>query len=114
MKYYGIIGFKQIDNESNPGVTKPVIIDRPYYGEVNRNARRVQGGDKINEDLTISNQISLLLDPYLIDNYYNIAYLTFMGNKWKVGNIEIRHPRIIIDIGGLYNEQEDDDSSDFM
>lgn len=114
MKYFGKIGFKVIDNESNPGVTQTKIVERPYYGEVIRNARRVQSSDKMNDDLTVSNQISLLLDPYLCENYYNIAYLTFMGGKWKVGNIEMRHPRIIIDIGGLYNEQEDEDPSDFM
>ena len=114
MKYFGKIGFKVIDNESNPGVTQTKIIERPYYGEVIRNARRAQNSDKVNDDLTVSNQISLLLDPYLMDNYYNIAYLTFMSNKWKVGNVEMRYPRIIIDIGGLYNEQEDEDPSDFM
>lgn len=114
MKCYTLIGFKKNDNESVPGVTKEKIIELPYYGEVIRNARRVQSSDKINDDLTISNQISLLLDPYLNENYYNIAYLTFMGRKWKVGNIEMRYPRIIIDIGGLYNEQEDEDSSNLM
>lgn len=114
MKYFGKLGFKYIDNESNPGVTQEKIIERCYYGEVIRNARRAQGADKINDDLTISNQISLLLDPYLADNYFDIVYLTFMGCKWKVGNIEMRHPRIIIDIGGLYNEQENEDPSDFV
>lgn len=102
-KYYGLVGFAyQVDDEV-PGVVSEKLVERPYYGEVIRNARRAQSGDKMNDDLTVSNQISLLLDPYLIDNYYRIRCLTFMGARWKVTNIEMRYPRIIVDIGGLYN-----------
>lgn len=113
-KYYGHIGFATPISDERPGVTYDDIVERPYYGEIIRNARRVQSGDKVNEDLTLSNQISLLLDPYLTKNYYNIRYLTFMGAKWRVTNIEMRYPRMIIDIGGLYAEQPIDSSSDFM
>lgn len=113
-KYYGLIGFAHPIDDERPGITYDDIVERPYFGEVLRNARRVQSGDKINDDLTVSNQISLLLDPYLIRNYYNIRYLTFMGAKWKVTNLEMRYPRLIVDIGGLYAEQSTEDSSDFM
>lgn len=113
-KYYGLIGFAEPINDERPGITYDDIVEHPYFGEVIRNARRVQSGDKVNDDLTLSNQISLLLDPYLMKNYYNIRYLTFMGAKWKVTNVEMRYPRLLVDIGGLYGEQEIGDSSEFM
>lgn len=113
-KYYGLIGFAEPNSDERPGITFDEIKEYPYYGEVLRNARRVTGTDKVNDDLTVSNQISLLLDPYLEKNYYNIRYLTYMGAKWKVTNIEMRYPRMIVDIGGLYVEQETGNPSEFM
>lgn len=113
-KFYGHIGFATPINDESPGVTYDDIVERPYFGEVIRNARRVQSNDQVNDDLTLSNQISILLDPYLEKNFYNIRYLTYMGAKWKVTNIEMRYPRMLIDIGGLYAEQSYDSSSDFM
>lgn len=113
-KYYGLIGFAEPNSDERPGVTFEEIREYPYFGEVLRNARRVIGADKVNDDLTVSNQISLLLDPYLEKNYYNIRYLTYMGAKWKVTNIEMRYPRMIVDIGGLYVEQETGNPSEFM
>lgn len=113
-KYYGRIGFATPVNDEKPGVTFDEIIERSYFGELTRNAKRVQVGDTINDDLSLSNQISLLLDPYLEKNFYNIRYLAYMGAKWKVTKVEVRYPRIIIDIGGLYAEQSIDSSQDFM
>lgn len=113
-KYYGHIGFATPVNNENPGVTFDKIIERSYFGELTRNAKRVQAGDTINNDLSLSNQISFILDPYLEKNFYNIRYLTYMGAKWKVTKVEVRYPRIFIDIGGLYAEQSIDDSQDFM
>lgn len=113
-KYYGLIGFAEPNSDERPGITFDEIKEYPYFGEVLRNARRVTGADKVNDDLTVSNQISLLLDPYLEKNYYNIRYLTYMGAKWKVTNVEMRYPRMIVDIGGLYVEQETGNPSEFM
>lgn len=113
-KYYGHIGFATPINDERPGVTSDDIVERPYFGEVIRNARRVQSSDTVNVDLALSNQISIVMDPYLAKNFYNIRYLTFMGTKWSVTNIEMRYPRMLIDIGGLYAEQSIESSSDFM
>lgn len=113
-KFYGHIGFAAPINDERPGITYDDIVERPYYGEVIRNVRRVQSGDTVNADLALSNQISIVVDPYLANNFYNIRYLTFMGAKWSVTNIEMRYPRMNIDIGGLYAEQSHEGSSDFM
>ena len=53
--------------------------------------------------LYISNLISIIADPYAYKSFHSMRYVEFMGNKWKVANVEIQYPRLILTIGGLYN-----------
>jgi hypothetical protein len=103
-KYYGSVGYSTF-SETVPGVWVEGITERQYYGEVIRNSRRWQGSDNLNDNLTISNRISIVADPYAYENFNAIRYITWMGSKWKVNNIEVSYPRLIFEIGGLYNEQ---------
>lgn len=105
MKFYGLIGFA-ISEETAPGVWEEVIHERPYYGDVTRNARRLQGTDKVNSDLNISNEISIIADPFARESMYAMRYITFMGAKWKITNINVSYPRLELSIGDLYNETE--------
>ena len=82
------------------------ITERNYYGDVIRNARRLQSADKVNDDINISNEISIVADPYANDHFYAIRYVVFQGAKWKVSNVDVQYPRLILSLGGLYNVQE--------
>lgn len=101
-KFYGAIGFAD-QVESAPGVWIEKIIEKPYYGELIRNTRRFQTGSGLNDDLNIANEISILADPYANQNFHKIRYATFMGTKWKVSNVEVLYPRLILELGGVYN-----------
>lgn len=105
MKYCGQIGYSQTV-ETSPGVWTETITERTYYGDVIRNNRRLQDSNQINDNVTISNEISVIADPYACHNFHMIRYLTFMGTKWKVSSVDVQYPRLILTIGGLYNEQE--------
>lgn len=101
-KWYGVIGYA--DNvEIEPGVFEDVIIERPYYGDIVRNTRRLQNSGNINDDINISNQISIVADPYANKNIYNMRYVEFMGTKWKITDVEVQFPRLILSIGGVWN-----------
>ena len=102
-KWFGKIGYNVGTYEASPGVWKEKIEERPYYGEVIRNTRRLQTLDKVNDNITVSNQISILADPYASQNFHMIRYITFMNNKWKVTNVEVQYPRLILDLGEVYN-----------
>lgn len=102
-KWFGEIGFV-VTKETSPGVWKEQVTKRNYYGDVFRNTRRLQTADKINDDINISNEISIVADPFAYENFHSIRYVEFMGAKWKVSNIDVQHPRLILTIGGLYNE----------
>lgn len=105
-KFYGKIGYS-ITTEVRPGVYKSRIIERSYYGDVLRDTSRWSASpDSTNDDLNISNQISIVSDQFAYQNSRSIKYVEFMGAKWKVTNLEIRHPRLILTIGGVYNGKQ--------
>jgi hypothetical protein len=101
-KFYGTIGFAETE-ETKPGVWKEQIVERKYYGDLNRNNRRLQTADKLNDDITISNEISIVADPYANNHFHSIRYVEFQGARWKVSNIDVQFPRLILTLGGLYN-----------
>lgn len=104
MKFFGNIGFAETV-ETKPGVYKPIIVERPYYGDLIKNTRRLEGINQVNEDVNISNQISIISDPYANENIYAIRYAEFMGSKWKVTSIDVQFPRLVLSIGGIYNAE---------
>lgn len=102
-KYSGKIGFMSTI-ETEPGVWEETIVERSYRGDVVRNNSRYQQGMSTNDNIVVNNSISIVSDPFTNENFQHIRYVTFMKNKWKVSNIEIEYPRIILTLGGSYNE----------
>ena len=103
-KFYGKIGYANTV-ETKPGVYEEQIVERSYYGDLIRNTRRLQSSDKVNDDINISNEISIVADPYATNNFHTMRYAVFMGTKWKISNVEVSYPRLILTLGGVYNGQ---------
>lgn len=101
-KFYGKIGYV-MTSETKPGVWTQTITERDYYGNVTRLSRKTSSGDKVNEEFNISQEVSIIADPFANDNLSSIRYVEFMGAKWKVNTIQVAYPRLILEIGGLYN-----------
>ena len=102
-KFYGKVGYAQTV-ETIPGVWEEQITDRLYSGELRRNSSRwSNSSDSTNDDLNISNTIRIVADPFAYQNFHSIKYVEFMGVKWKVTNVEVDHPGLILTLGGVYN-----------
>lgn len=101
MKWSGVVGYAT-EGEIKNGIWWGVT-ERKYYGDVTRNSRRIQATNKVNDDVTISNEISIVADPYAYENFHAIRYVEFMGSLWTVDNIEVERPRIKLTIGGIWN-----------
>lgn len=101
-KFSGAIGYA-VTEETSPGVWKESIVEHKYRGDLIRNTRRLQSTDQVNDNINISNQISIVADPYAINNFHSMRYVVFMGAKWKVSDIDVQYPRLILTVGGLYN-----------
>ena len=93
-------------SETSPGVHKEQITERNYYGDLIRNTRRLQSGDKVNDDVNVANEISIVADPFANENFHSMRYVEFMGAKWKITNVEVQYPRLILTLGGIYNGQQ--------
>ena len=104
-KFYGLIGFGETV-ETAPGVWEDAITERPYFGDVLRNTRRLQGADRVNDNLNISNEISVVADPYAMENFHSIRYVSYMNAKWKVPSVTVQYPRLVLTIGDLYHGAE--------
>ena len=89
-KFYGPVGYA-VTEEVSPGKWVENITERLYYG------------DKVNDDINISNEISIVADPYAMENFHLMRYVGFMGSKWKVTSVDVQFPRLILSVGGVYN-----------
>lgn len=104
-KWYGNIGFTETV-ETVPGVWEDKITVRPYYGDLIRNTRRLQTSDKVNDDITITNELSIVADPFALNNFHSMRYAEYMDSKWKITNVEVQYPRLILSLGGVWNGDE--------
>ena len=101
-KFYGVIGYA-VTEETEPGIYEERIVEKEHFGDVVRNTRRLSNVAKVNDDITISNQISIVADPFANNNFHSMRYVSFMGSKWKVTEVEVQYPRLILTLGGVYN-----------
>ena len=101
-KFYGTIGYvKTVETEL--GMWEEQKIERLYSGELVKNTRRLESSGGVNDNVNIYNEVSIVADPYAYENFHAMRYIKFMGAKWKISNIEVRYPRLILTIGGVYN-----------
>ena len=113
MKWFGQIGYWTEETDPNdPFKQIHKIVEKDYYGDLIKNYKKDQSGSTINDNFRISNQISVLADPFIMGNFQHMRYVTFMGNKWKISSAEINYPRINLDLGDLYNEEVEDEEDD--
>lgn len=101
-KWYGKIGYAE-SVEIQPGVWDSKIVERPYFGESIRINRMLQNSGEVIDNINVGNQISILADPYANRNFHTMIYVEFMGTLWKISNVDVQFPRLILNLGGIYN-----------
>lgn len=104
-KWYGNVGFAKLV-ETKPGVWEDQIVKRPYFGDLVRNTRRLQSTDQLNDDINVANEISIVADPFANENFHAMKYVEFMDVKWKITTVEVQYPRLVLTVGGVYNDGE--------
>ena len=80
-KFYGKVGYAITEEvETQPGVWKNTITERNVTGELIKVSRRLENTNNLNNDIVMSNQVSILADPF-----------------------EVQYPRLLLTLGGVYN-----------
>lgn len=106
MKFSGKAGFRIDDVEIEPGVYEPTVVVKSIKGTVISNYYQHQNSDKSTIDnVRITNQLSIVANQFLNKHIANLVYIEFQGVKWKVESFDIQPPRVVVSLGGVYNEQ---------
>jgi hypothetical protein len=100
-RYYDDVGFA-VSEETAPGVFRDVITTKKFFGTIVENIRRLEGQD-VNADIKVTNAISIVADPYAMQNFHAIRYAKWMGILWTVQTVEVRAPRLLLRLGEVYN-----------
>lgn len=103
-RFFGEIGYaNSIEFPANSGIWTDDIVEYSYYGDIIRNASKNEGSEYLNNNITIGNSISVVADQYAIDNFFLIRYIKWSGIAWSVTGVEVRSPRLILNLGNVYN-----------
>lgn len=101
-KFHGKVAYS-ILIETAPGVWTPQLTEREYYGDVIRESRQWTNSGNVNDNLNVSNRISIVSDDFANTNFSAMKYVVWYGQYWNVTTVEVQRPRLILTLGGVYN-----------
>lgn len=101
-RFYGNVGFCYAQ-ENEHSVWEDAAVEHPYYGDVLQFSSRFSSVDKVLDDLTLNNRISIVADAFANEHFHQIKYVEYMGARWEVTNVTVERPRLILSFGGVYN-----------
>lgn len=101
-RFSGKVGYGETV-ETAPGVHEDVITERPHFGDVVRNSLKFREGQSVNNDLSVSNSISIVADAYANVHFSHIRYVEWAGALWSVTDVQVQSPRLLLSLGGVYN-----------
>jgi len=104
-RFYGKVGYGiSVETPDDSGIFVDTITEYDYQGDVVRDNRNLQESpEKLKDDITVSNSISVVADQYAIDNFIYIKYVMWSGIRWRVNSVDVKRPRLILNFGGVYN-----------
>lgn len=103
-RFFGEVGYgDSVETPVGSGVWVDTISEFQYQGDVIRKSRSLQNSERLNDDITVSNQISVVADEYAFEHFFNIKYVRWAGVPWTVTTVEVQSPRLILSLGSVYN-----------
>ena len=103
-RFFGNVGYGDtLETPTDSGIWVDVITEREYFGDVKRNTRKLESGEGLNNNIVVSNTISIVADEYAIKHFFRIKYVQWEGVLWTVDNVEVQRPRLILSLGSVYN-----------
>lgn len=101
-RFFGEIGYGE-PVEQSPGVWDIQVTEYQYQGDVIRNTRQLEDGEKVNDNVIVQNSISVVADEFAFKHFSKIQYVRWAGTLWTVSSVEVRSPRLILSLGRVYN-----------
>ena len=108
-KFYGPVGYVE-DRVTGLDIHTNAPVEMMYRGDIEKNGRRLENGEGVNDNVTIGNTISIVADAYAYEHIHAMRYVKWMGVAWKVTSVDVKRPRLILSLGGVYNGETETDS----
>lgn len=103
-KWSGKVGFiKNVQDPVKPTKYVETAIEHEYFGDILENTHKWETGLSTNDDLNLSARISIIADGFMKENLQYMKYVEFSGALWKIRSIKPQSPRLILEIGGVWN-----------
>lgn len=102
-KFCDVVGYAE-SSETVPGVWIDIMVERKLFGEVESNSVRMNAAEmKVNSDISVGNSINVMADAYANNHFHTIRYVKWAGTLWIVNKVDVKSPRLILRLGGVYN-----------
>lgn len=103
-KWSGTIGYIKIEEIEKGVWAEGDVIERIHFGDMisDRNKSQ-QSSYSTNNNISLMNKISIIIDSFAMENFHCIRYATIRGIKWNITDVEVQYPRLILTTGGVYN-----------
>ena len=103
-RFRGIVGFiKAAETSPGSGIFSEVATEKTYGGDVIRDSKKWETTPNLNDDVSIGNRFSIVADTFANENFSYMKYVKWMGFSWKITNVEVQRPRLILTVGEKYN-----------
>lgn len=102
-RFFGVVGFSEGQVETAASVYEEGIVERELFGDIVRDTRQLESGDKVLPDIAVNNSISVLADAYANEHFHAIRYVKWAGVLRIVTDVEVQRPRLLLRLGGVYH-----------
>jgi len=103
-RFYGEVGYADtVENPANSGIWTDIITEYSYFGDVVQNTKKLDSSDKVNNDISVNNTISIIADEYALQHFFKIRYVQWAGVLWTVTDVAVDSPRLTLRLGSVYN-----------
>lgn len=103
-KYSDNLGFVTEEMETAPGIwVAGGAVEKHAVGDIISQSKNYSNNEKVNDDLSVSNRISIIAGSDLLQNVGYLRYAMLFGSRWKITSIDYQRPRLILTLGGLWN-----------
>ncbi len=106
-RFSGLVGFVS-SQRTVPGVSSVTVVESPYYGDVKRAQLNMTDDQTVNTEIRTSSSIEIVADKYASENMFAIRFVVWAGVAWEVVNVTPQHPRLLLQLGGVYDGKRAD------
>ena len=103
-QYSGMLGYVMPAKEDPPGIWKPsAVVEKLGRGDLIGQTINNEDVGGLSDGITINNQLSIIMDPFVNKNLESLKYVILYGTRWEIKSMTINRPRVILTLGGVYN-----------